>query len=106
MLPRKLTQSIHFGLQVSRIRYLQVFENERVSIGLFLLHNGAELPLHNHPGMTVVRCRIFFPFLLGVQLSVAICVANASLARPRWSLLIGQTLSTLLSQAHPRLLSL
>ncbi len=55
------------ALKVSQIRYLQVFENERVSIGLFLLHNGAELPLHNHPGMTVVRCGTASAHTLGLS---------------------------------------
>ncbi|KAK9787011.1 hypothetical protein WJX73_001587 [Symbiochloris irregularis] len=37
-----------------RIQYQQVYEDEDVTIGIFSLPARAQLPLHNHPGMTVL----------------------------------------------------
>ncbi len=36
------------------MEYIHLFENEHVSMGIFLLPAGSRIPLHNHPGMTVV----------------------------------------------------
>ena len=39
------------------ITYLLIYEDERVSLGIFRLPARARIPLHNHPGMTVLsRC--------------------------------------------------
>lgn len=36
------------------IEYLHVHEDADLSMGIFRLQRGACLPLHNHPGMTVL----------------------------------------------------
>lgn len=33
------------------VTYIEVFENEHVSIGVFVLRDGAKIPLHDHPYM-------------------------------------------------------
>lgn len=39
------------------ITYLLIYEDERISLGVFCLPARARIPLHNHPGMTVMsRC--------------------------------------------------
>lgn len=39
------------------ITYLLIYEDERISLGVFCLPARARIPLHNHPGMTVLsRC--------------------------------------------------
>ena len=38
----------------SSITYIHIYEDPTVSIGIFCLPKGAQLPLHNHPGMTVL----------------------------------------------------
>ena len=36
------------------IGYIHLYESEHVSMGIFLLPAGSRIPLHDHPGMTVV----------------------------------------------------
>ncbi|KDO30579.1 hypothetical protein SPRG_04480 [Saprolegnia parasitica CBS 223.65] len=58
---------IHVGLEVptpataetlyrgsKAIRYIHIYEDRDVSIGIFVLPPGATIPLHNHPDMSVV----------------------------------------------------
>lgn len=33
------------------VEYLSVYEDENLVIGVFIIKNGAEIPLHDHPGM-------------------------------------------------------
>lgn len=33
------------------VTYIRVFEDKNVSIGLFVLRNGAKIPFHDHPNM-------------------------------------------------------
>ena len=40
-----------------RLTYINVFENPDVSIGVFIIHPNAVIPLHNHPKMYgIVKC--------------------------------------------------
>ncbi|DBA03727.1 TPA: hypothetical protein N0F65_004144 [Lagenidium giganteum] len=38
----------------SCVRYQHIWEDERVSIGIFILPPGASIPLHDHPDMSVI----------------------------------------------------
>jgi len=42
------------GPSAGRIAYRHIAEDSSLSLGLFLLPAGATIPLHNHPGMTVL----------------------------------------------------
>ena len=44
----------HVHMLRSSITYIHIYEDPTVSIGIFCLPKGAQLPLHNHPGMTVL----------------------------------------------------
>ena len=44
----------HMDLLHCSITYIHIYEDPTVSIGIFCLPKGAQLPLHNHPGMTVL----------------------------------------------------
>lgn len=46
-----LTQTLS---RTPAITYQHIFEDHNVSVGIFSLAKGAQLPLHNHPGMTVL----------------------------------------------------
>ncbi len=37
-----------------RVRYMHIFEDSVISLGIFQLPMGATIPLHDHPGMTVI----------------------------------------------------
>ncbi|OQS04464.1 hypothetical protein THRCLA_03304 [Thraustotheca clavata] len=58
---------VHVGLEVptaatakdafkgsKAIRYIHIYEDAQVSIGIFVLPPGASIPLHNHPEMSVI----------------------------------------------------
>lgn len=41
----------NFSSRVAPVTYMEIFENRTVSIGVFILKEGACIPLHDHPGM-------------------------------------------------------
>uniref|UniRef100_A0A8D9BWB5 2-aminoethanethiol dioxygenase n=1 Tax=Cacopsylla melanoneura TaxID=428564 RepID=A0A8D9BWB5_9HEMI len=52
--PDTLTNSIQVDVyQINRapVTYIQIFENELVTLGVFVIREGNKLPLHNHPLM-------------------------------------------------------
>ena len=53
--------SVMHALQrgLRRVRYMHIFEDSVISLGIFQLPMGASIPLHDHPGMTVIsRCSL------------------------------------------------
>lgn len=47
----KDTISDNDGKRPAPVTYIEVAENQTFSMGIFLLRNGARIPLHDHPGM-------------------------------------------------------
>lgn len=47
----KLTRSTFISRHQAPVTYIEVFEDQHVSIGVFVLRDGAKIPLHDHPYM-------------------------------------------------------
>jgi len=47
----KLSGSTFIRRHQAPVTYIEVFEDENVSIGVFVLRDGAKIPLHDHPYM-------------------------------------------------------
>lgn len=47
----KLSEPIFIHRRQAPVTYIEVFENHNVSIGVFVLRDGAKIPLHDHPYM-------------------------------------------------------
>jgi len=45
------------ALPSATVTYLHMFEDERMTIGVFCFPEGTCIPLHDHPGMTVLSRR-------------------------------------------------
>jgi cysteamine dioxygenase len=73
-----LTQTLERVAGPPAVRYQHVFENSAVSMGIFLLPAGTIIPLHDHPGMTVLS-KILFGEIRRVEMD------KPSAKRPRRS---------------------
>ena len=39
------------------VTYIDVYEHSDVSVGIFIIHPGCKIPLHNHPNMYgIIKC--------------------------------------------------
>lgn len=47
----KLSGSTFIHRRQAPVTYIEVFEDQHVSIGVFVLRDGAKIPLHDHPYM-------------------------------------------------------
>eukprot|EP00197_Chlamydomonas_leiostraca_P002235 CAMPEP_0202858560 /NCGR_PEP_ID=MMETSP1391-20130828/1038_1 /ASSEMBLY_ACC=CAM_ASM_000867 /TAXON_ID=1034604 /ORGANISM="Chlamydomonas leiostraca, Strain SAG 11-49" /LENGTH=329 /DNA_ID=CAMNT_0049537487 /DNA_START=169 /DNA_END=1158 /DNA_ORIENTATION=+ len=54
--PTGYVRSLHPGHPLARgeVTYQHIYEDDRLTLGIFMLPEGASIPLHNHPHMTVV----------------------------------------------------
>lgn len=46
-----LPESTYIHRHQAPVTYIEVFEDQNVSIGVFVLRDGAKIPLHDHPDM-------------------------------------------------------
>jgi len=47
----KLSRTKYIPHHQAPVTYIEVFENEHISVGVFVLRDGAKIPLHDHPYM-------------------------------------------------------
>jgi quercetin dioxygenase-like cupin family protein len=43
----------------SHVTYIPIYDAEAFSVGIFMLPAGSRIPLHDHPGMSVVSALLF-----------------------------------------------
>lgn len=70
--PVKIDPARVAKLRSSVIKYQHCYEDEHLTIGIFLLGPGGIMPLHDHPNMTVITQVYASP--LSCVFSVCMCI--------------------------------
>ena len=53
----KISSHVSARFRIAPVSYIHIVENDSISIGIFILHRGSKIPLHDHPGMFGI-CRV------------------------------------------------